>query len=180
LAIQENDDLFKELIKEKAKFMITHREIPELIMDYEACFFGHIHKHYQQGNCYSIGSLFKITWAEENEKNYYLLFDDKEFKFIENKDLNIKTYRITDKNYPEIPEDVDFARFEIIDSIEYITSLKEEEISKNYKNKIFFKYTPTEAAIDFKEIEDPKEAVAKLLKDKNLTQEQLNFGMKFL
>lgn len=175
------------LAKEKgAHFLISHMDytLPWLQeLGFEAQFHGHTHEHGQIDTVYSIGSLFKDSWAEENHHNYYLMYDQGQFQFRQYEDLKLKTV-VIEKNYdnpsPSFISSFDAVRFHYKGDASYINSIDEKGIKKYYDpTPIFFKWEVDKSEIRMT-TENIDDAFKEFLASKQLTEEEREFGMEYL
>lgn len=169
---------FLELCEQnKNKLLFTHGDIPNYPLPFDTCFFGHAHAHGQKNNCWSIGSLFKDSWAEENDPNYYCVITDK-IEFKENPDLKLKTFYSIEERESD-PNTYDFIRFYFKGKADILKGLNEKELAKKYGTK-FFEYDIEKEEIVKEKIDDIDSAISEFIRSKNLTEEELEFGKRFL
>lgn len=104
------DDLveYLENCEEKPTHIFTHadlvREQPDL--DCPNIISGHIHVPYFKGNIKNLGSVFALTFTDNNaERGFYEYEDGGELKFIENT-KSIRFWRFYDDEVLEIPKNI--------------------------------------------------------------------------
>jgi len=171
---------FYSLCEENSNtFLVTHRDIPPFPLPFKYALFGHIHMNYQAYNGISIGSLFRDSWAEENEtQGYYCITNKTLNERVVFTDWPIKTF--SDFTYPPDGE-YKAIRYKMALSVKDFTSVNQEEIRGMYKDtKIFFDLKILEEERDVEQITDVKELVKTFLHDKNLTDKEIEFGTKIL
>ena len=133
--------------KVKLERYIPHFKHGELSKISDICIFGHYHRFTDLGdNVYYLGSLFRDSFGEEENKGYGIIKNN-EFQFIENNKAYIyRTYSF----------DIDSDVYKDTDTlIKQINSIKEEnkELLQNPNNKCRFIFNlPDDIDITFKDI----------------------------
>jgi len=135
--------------------------------------FGHTHSHFVKGNFHSIGSLFKDSWAEENEKCGFYLCEDNKLAWVENPDLKLLT--LTEPVEP--PEGYHAIRYKLNMKANDLKSIDTEKLSSSHK-KVFLDIDIQEEKV--MKFVDVKDTIRTFLKEQGLTQEQFDFGKQLL
>lgn len=159
------------------KFLIAHHD-PTPNKNFDSCFYGHIHNPSQTENAYSIGTIFKNNWNEEFFENRYLVIEDGKFEFMPVQDLKMKTFT----QLEEVEDGLyDIVRFKIKDKVEVINAINQDEIKSSYKETIIeFDLEVQTENYKVEEVEDIHLLIKDMLKDKNLSKEELLFGKSIL
>ena len=175
---RDEEEFVKLCNSEPNKYLIAHHDpIPNKL--FEACFYGHIHNPSQVENAYSIGTIFKQNWNEEFFENRYLVIEDDKFQFKTVEDLKLKTFNkiayVTDSKF-------DVVRFKIRDKAEVINAISTQERANPKYNKTIIEFDLEVITNEYKveEVEDVHLLVQDMLKDKNLSKEELLFGKGIL
>jgi len=172
-----DDELFKELCKNGGKYLISHRDIPSYSLPFEQSFFGHIHSGFSRGNKHSIGALFTDSFGEEGIPCRYLIIDDEGFEFKEIEDIKIRTFNelveLEDGEY-------DAVRFKLKGSAKDFIGLNRKDLQAKYsKTKIFLEVEVLEEEKKFDETVSIEDTIISHLKEKNLTKEEIKFGVDY-
>jgi len=137
-------------------------------------FWGHNHLNYQSDNFISIGSLFKDSWAEENQEQGYYLLDGIKYKWFKSQDINIKTLT----SLKESSDGYDAVRYKFPVTLEQFKGINLDKL-KEQPTKVFLDFEIVEqASVD--KSESINDSIKLFLESKKLTKEQLNFGLEIL
>ncbi len=173
-----DDEEFDKLCHDNSNTILIAHRTPKPNENFAKCFLGHEHLHAQVGNAFSIGSLFIQNWNEELYQPYYLIIQGTEYEFKKFDDIKIKTFNkvenVPDGQYHAI-------RFKIEDKAHIINAINKKEIRANYKETyVDFDLKVVTEEIKAEEKQDINKLIDDLLKDKNLTDKELDFGKKIL
>jgi hypothetical protein len=170
-----DDNKFLDLCKNNPnRYMITHRDIKNIDLPFETCFYGHTHSHYQVGKHISLSALFTSSWAEENEFHGYTIIDKGVVQYVPIHDLNILSF----DSIQDIPDDkYDAIRFCLKLKASEFAGINKKAIEKQFiKTKVFWKEEVVKENFTTNKAMPIQDIVDLYLKDKNLTQEELAYG----
>jgi len=168
-----NEKIYESL--DSGLFLIGHGDRPQANLSFfKGIFFGHIHKHYVSGNFHSVSSLFKQSWAEENELNGYYVIDNEEYKYIEVQDLKLKTIDYIPESFNTVLNKYDFIRVKMEIQPQDINSFK--KIDKVFTE---FEIKKIEKKIDSVNVSYQQE-IQKLFQELKLNKSQIMFGKEIL